>query len=427
MGSLQSLLEEQLATLPRVIAVELIREKLKAVGHEGDKPTVDAIVDQLLSADESEEAFEIESEQEVVLEFTDADTARLQLIVDNFTETLPDLIHAIAEKSASEMLRRYERDWAVWRDAADVQMDQFRFNLQARWGKGFDALRMLIELSRDVGSDFHRRARRSRSSRKMHLNRALSHLHVRAIQIASEIMVLLENGYADGAMARWRTLHEVTCVAMVLDEGGDALAERYLAHEIVEAKKGLHQFEQCHGPLGYAPLSKRAAARIERGYADAIRRFGKEFGGDYGWAAAYLKNPQPNFSMIEEAAGRAMMRSHYKMASHNVHASTKGIAYRLGALNGEFATIAGASNVGFVEPGQNLALSLMHITMLLLPKSWTLDMIAQIMVLTKLHERVPRELARSERAIAHDEKAIRKTAVDGQLERKSPRRSSCLI
>jgi hypothetical protein len=154
-----------------------------------------------------------------------------------------------------------------------------------------------------------------------------------------------------------------------------------------------------------------------RDYADAIGRYGKEFGGDYGWVTAHLGNPKANFSNIEDAAGRAMMRSHYKMASHNVHASTKGIAYRLGSLDRRYAVIAGASNVGFVEPGQNLALSLMHITMLLLPTSWTLDKIAQLMALNKLHDRIPRALAQSERAIARDEKKIREAAVARRAKR----------
>lgn len=364
-----------------------------------------------------------------MLEFTDADIVRAQEYIDEISETLPELIHGAAEAAAVTMLRQYERDWAAWREAEDIQTDQFRFNLQARWGKGFDALRMLIELSRDIGTDFHRRSSRSRSRRRAHLNKALFHLHVRAIQIASEIMVLMENGYADGAMARWRTLHEIACVAMVLGDGGEALAERYLAHEIVDAKKGLGQYQQCHPKLGYAPFSKSAAARIERDYADAISRYGKDFGGDYGWVAAHLGNSRPNFSNIEDAAGRAMMRSHYKMASHNVHASTKGIAYRLGSLDRHYALIAGASNVGFVEPGQNLASSLMHITILLLPTSWTLDKIAQLMALNKLHDRIPRALAKSERAIAKDEKALRETAVARRANRsrekprsQSPRR-----
>jgi hypothetical protein len=423
MGSLQSVLEEQLATMPRVIATELVRDKLKAAGHTEDEKLIGSIVDQLLGAgtadddDDDHDVIDFESEEDIVLEFTDADTARLQDYADKFSESLPDLIHAVAAVAASKMLRRYERDWAVWREATDIQMDQFRFNLQARWGKGFDGLRMLIELSRDIGTDFHRRASRSRSLRRAHLNKALSHLHVRAIQIASETMVLMENGYADGAMARWRTLHEVACVAMVLGDGGETLAERYLAHEIVEARKGLGQYQQCHSKLGYAPFSKRAAMRIERDYAHAISRYGKDFGGDYGWVAAHLGNPRPNFSNIEDAAGRAMMRSHYKMASHNVHAGTKGIAYRLGSLDRNYAVIAGASNVGFVEPGQNLALSLMHITMLLLPTSWTVDKIAQLMALNKLHDRIPRALAQSERAIARDENEIRAAAAVRRVKR----------
>ncbi|TPL08673.1 DUF5677 domain-containing protein [Mesorhizobium sp. B2-4-11] len=429
MGSLQALLKEQLSVVPRVIATELVRDKLKAAGHAEDEKLIGSIVDQLLGAGSGEDTdgggedvIEIESDEDIVLQFTDADTARVQDYADKISETLPDLIQTVAEAAAGKMLRRYERDWAVWRDATDIQIDQFRCNLQARWGKGFDALGMLIELSRDIGTDFHRRASRSRSRRRVHLNKALFHLHVRAIQIASEIMVLMENGFADGAMARWRTLHEVACVAMVLDGGGEALAERYLAHEIVEAKKGLGQYQQCHTRLGYAPIAKGAAARIEKDYADATHRYGKEFGGDYGWVAAHLGNPKPNFSNIEDAAGRAMMRSHYKMASHNVHASTKGIAYRLGSLDRRYAVIAGASNVGFVEPGQNLALSLLHITMLLLPTSWTLDKIAQLIALNKLHDRVPRALAQAERAIARDEKKIREAAVARHVKRSPAKR-----
>jgi hypothetical protein len=50
----------------------------------------------------------------------------------------------------------------------------------------------------------------------------------------------------------------------------------------------------------------------------------------------------------------------------------------------------------------------MHITMLLLPRSRTLDKIAQLMALNKLHARIPRALAQSESAIERDEKKIRK-------------------
>ncbi|MCY3856945.1 MAG: DUF5677 domain-containing protein [Rhodospirillales bacterium] len=220
----------------------------------------------------------------------------------------------------------------------------------------------------------------------------------------------MENGFANGAIARWQTLHEVTCVATVLSDGGDALAERYLAHEIVEAKRGLIQNERCRALLGYAPFPKREAVQIERRYRVLIDRYGEEFGGDYGWAAAHLNCAKPNFSQIEAAAGRGMMRSHYKMASHNVHATMRGVSYRLGSIDQSVHAVAGPSNVGIVEPGQNLALSLLQITTLLFPERWNLDRIVQLSVLTRLQERVPQALAKSERAIMRDEQRIQEKA-----------------
>jgi hypothetical protein len=70
--------------------------------------------------------------------------------------------------------------------------------------------------------------------------------------------------------------------------------------------------------------------------------------------------------------------------------------------------VAGRSNVGFVEPGQNLALSLLQITMLMLSKQFTLDNVALLTALMKLEERVAPALARAERTIRRDERRIRR-------------------
>lgn len=80
MGSLQSVIEEQLATIPRIIATELVRDKLKAGGHAEDEKLIGSIVDQLLGASsdesgDSDDVIEIASDADIVLEFTDADTA----------------------------------------------------------------------------------------------------------------------------------------------------------------------------------------------------------------------------------------------------------------------------------------------------------------------------------------------------------------
>ena len=55
---------------------------------------------------------------------------------------------------------------------------------------------------------------------------ALLHLHARGCQVASEVEVLLEAGFADGALSRWRTLHEVTTVACFLHKHGNDAGKR---------------------------------------------------------------------------------------------------------------------------------------------------------------------------------------------------------
>lgn len=415
MGKLDDMLAEHMGKLPRLFAREIVRDKLGELGFGSNERLVEAVVDKLLegSTDDEREAnsryFELDDDLgvdgEFLIEFTPADVARLETMISDLEEELPDILVGAAKSAAKVMLRDYERRWAAWYAHNLNEFDGFRLRLQTRWGKGFDALRMLIEMSREIGISYQRRVSRRRSQRKAHIGPALHHLHVRALQISSEIMVLMENGFADGAMARWRTLHEVTCVAMLLDEGGDALAERYLLHEFVEARKALRAFQAAQPLLGHKPFPKREAARIERDYQELVTKFGKPFGTDYGWAADHLGEAQPTFMHIEKAVGRQMMRSHYKMASNNVHAGTKGIAYRLSSLHDHYPGVAGASNVGFVEPGQNLSISLLHMTMLLVPKSGSLDDLTEMAMLDMLQKRVPAALVRAQRAIRREDEA----------------------
>ena len=46
-------------------------------------------------------------------------------------------------------------------------------------------------------------------------------------------------------MARWRTLYEVGVVATVIADAGDALAQQYIQHEIVESKLAMDEYDRC--------------------------------------------------------------------------------------------------------------------------------------------------------------------------------------
>jgi hypothetical protein len=119
----------------------------------------------------------------------------------------------------------------------------FQKRLQQRWGKGLEALQMLVTIAREVGDDINRELRQSGKGREPHRVDILTRMHARACQIAEEIICLLSNGFADGAMARWRTLYEIVGVCLLINRHGEALAERYVAHGIVESRKAADQYQ----------------------------------------------------------------------------------------------------------------------------------------------------------------------------------------
>lgn len=223
----------------------------------------------------------------------------------------------------------------------------------------------------------------------------------------------MESGYADGAMARWRTLHELTTVATLIEDGGDALAERYAAHDAVEAKGELNVFLKHHMELGYAPPTKRAVERINSAYNDVIARYGKAFGSPYGWAAGFseIKSANPNFSDIEKAAGRSIMRGRYKIASYNVHASPRGLGYRLGSIDELDVLIAGATNAGIDEPGQNAVFSFTQITCLLV-RSRNIDAIVYMKGLTKIRDEAATEFQKAAKKLKRDDRTVRRLMND---------------
>jgi len=251
-------------------------------------------------------------------------------------------------------------------------------------GKGLDPLRMMLTLSHEIGQELWDEEKQAEGRR--YRTEVVQRLHVRACQVTTEIVTLLENGLADGAMARWRTLHEICVVIELIAANGEDLAERYLAHDAVEAKNTLDMYLRTYKELGYAPPSKTEVKAVGARYDAAISRFGPEFANEYGWAAQLLNNANPRFARLAEAAGQARMRSHYKLASQNVHAGVKGIVYKLGMLGEPPHVLAGASNAGLEEPGQNTAITLMRVTAQLYRKP-RFDQLVVLKVMWELHSK----------------------------------------
>ena len=405
----------QVQDFPRLLLEKLLEQKVEASGVSLPENAVSELAEHILSGNQEKLIFENDgSDREILIEFTEDEVSDLFEALKEFRKNrLPDLALSAAKDTSKIVLKKLKKDWAAYSEWHEVEYVSFCCDLDSKWGDAIDSLHMLLTLSRELGEITFKRYRKSRSRRKANLREALIRLQARACQVATEIMTLMENGLADGAMARWRTLHEIRIVATFISDTGEEIAERYLDHEAVEAKRAMDAYEQCYKSLGYKPYSKKETKLVLKSYSDVIGKYGKEFASPYGWASHQLGMSRPTFADLEHAVGSAMMRSEYKMASYNIHATTKGIFFRLGSFEDPSIVMAGASDAGIDEPGQNTAITLAQISILLCDRMSRLDDLVQMQVLMDLMDETVQQFVRAGRRYRRDKKKLGRGSAAG--------------
>jgi hypothetical protein len=403
MGILQQAFDAELGRLPNAILEDLISEKLEKAGISPDPDLLARIADHVDSG--SEELLEWDGEgPDVKVALDSKDFETLSAKVGQLVETIPAAFDAVMRESARAILKEYKTGLRDVLLMNAVAFEDFRQGIDARWGGALDRLKMLHELSREAGEAFYKRHRRSKSPKRQNLGQALSSLHLRACQVTAEIILLLENGYPDGAMARWRTLHEIAVTAAVLDEGGEEVARRYLGHQAIEAKRAVDQYQKDHIALGEKSLSPTVLRRITLGFDAAIAEFGPSFKNPYGWAVGYVDGgTDPKFPHLAAKADQAALHSYYKLASYNVHASPRGLEQRIGTIDDPGLLIAGATNAGLEEPASRAAATLVQLTSLFFRSNWKLDELVQIQILIDLRDETLRSLSRAANKLRRDE------------------------
>ena len=233
--------------------------------------------------------------------------------------------------------------------------------LEARWGRGLDLADLVVHEAFESGrwaNDLLRPAAEARQDQKFE---ALIRLHGKAVMSAREVLVLLRSGYSSGGFARWRTLHEVWVVFVLLADADAELSRRYLAHDGVESLKGQEDYEQTWEALGLEPPDWTAAER-DKTRAELADEFGRTFLRDYGWAAPLFDNTAPKFKQLQERVKLDHWRGYYRMASHGTHANPKGITWNIQDLATTDVVWAGPSNAGLVDPAQCSLIALTNIT-----------------------------------------------------------------
>ncbi len=148
---------------------------------------------------------------------------------------------------------------------------------------------------------------------------ALNRIVARANETVGEIVVLVKSGYADGALARWRSLHEISVIAIFLAKHSDRCAEMYLAHHKIEELR-LLEIDKESGTASARTSSQMNYLRQLRSKKIAmVNKYGVAFANDYGWASVELGRAKTNFREIEKIIGLETLRRGYQRANSVVH------------------------------------------------------------------------------------------------------------
>ncbi len=330
----------------------------------------------------------------------DLDVDELQLRI---RQQLPDLVTNTTTATARMLVAEITRNSRRGLDQNERARRGFEKRLKKRWGTALDTLDVLRAVARESGETAQRKYLRHDDLRASRVLAVLLRLHARACQIASEVAVLLQAGLADGAHARWRTLHEIAVVSLFVKDHGEDVADRYLLHQRVESRRAAHGYQDNAARLGLEPLTDAEMHDINEACDAVVAKYGKSFANDLGWAASTLGNPRPKFCDLEHAVDLDHMRPYYRMASSNVHANPHGAFYRLGLMNHRSVLLAGPSNAGLVEPADGAAISLTLTTMSLVLLRVDMDGLVACEILTLLRDRLARELSKAHETLVRDE------------------------
>lgn len=408
MDALQRTLNQAVTGIPAVLLENLISKKLKKQGINAPKALCKKLAQHILSG--TAEPFIYNSRKysrSIDLAFDAADVNEIERAFERFqNELLSKTFPRIAERISKKTLKALKSRWLDEYAQQERDLTAFRHRLEERWGKPLGHLRMLLTMSREWCEWAHKRTESLKGGKKKQLRAILIRLLVRGCQVTDEIICLLENGFADGAIARWRTLHEIAVVAAVISQYGEDIAERYIDHQAVESKRALVKYMACYKDLGYRPIPAREQNKILKAHDKAIKKYGQEFETDYGWAAHHLKNKRPSFAALEKAAGRAEMRSYYQMGNDNIHAGIKSMYFRLGLMEYD-GLLAGRSNTGLMEPGQNTAHTLTQLSAIVCLSDSILDDLVAGEMMQALRNEIPQSFNQADRQLRRDDKAYR--------------------
>ncbi len=323
----------------------------------------------------------------------------LELFLNRISEGINTMMIETIPKLSDTLLKHLKTESKSATREDKRNENTFKKSLNKQWGKTLDLLDMLLVIALDMGDNF---------TTDYSINHAYSHrdfvfevlvkFHSRSCQVMKEIITLLRAGLADGAFARWRTLHEISVTSSFVSKHGQDTAERYLKHEVVESYKAAKQYMEYSKILENITITDKEIKELKSKTEDLLMLYGSTYDEPYGWAVKALGKDvngkyRPKFSHIEKDVFLDHLRPYYQWSSDNVHAHARGLFHRLGNPEEmDDILLAGYSNIGLEEPLYFSAFSFVQITITLLLTKPTIDTLVWSNILIKLVDEIKQSI-----------------------------------
>lgn len=253
---------------------------------------------------------------------------------------------------------------------AAAERRALRKQVNSLWGPALRRLEANLHLAHHLGREFNELEREAKHFGAV--RHALFVLHANACLVGSEVIVLLRTGHANGAQARWRSLHEIAVFSEFIRQEGDDVAKRYLDHNIVKAWEDANAWQDHAEPE--ERISDEDMRQLNADVQALKQQYGEPYVGIYGWASEALRKRNPGakstrvaFDQLEKAVDFVpLMKGQYRQASHSVHPTSKGAHFNLSNPPLRRYLPSAPSPYGLFEPGWNTCRSLYLATATLL-------------------------------------------------------------
>lgn len=264
--------------------------------------------------------------------------------LENFDKIISDVIEKSLPQTSNLLIKSLKSGAGEMLEEHRLIRQEFEARLLRRWSKPLNLLEMYTVISQESGEILHTDYCETAKVNNDLVFEVLTRIHGRACQITYEILCLLRSGFADGAFARWRTLHELAVISLFIYKHGIDVAERYLEYQVIENYFEMLEYQKNSKRLNLEPLSFLEYKEITDNKKHLISKFGQDFEKPFGWVASVLPKEKRNLKGLEDNVGLDHLRPYYKFACNYVH----------------------SANYGLADPGQNTSISLLQITICLL-------------------------------------------------------------